>query len=121
MPLAKCGVAKVVEDPINGSCLSIHHKTPDALKPVTTTFEETNLKIPIPAFSERYKAHVEAERQYVSRIQQENSPTSGRRSAPSGARGAATSTIEEAFRSVRTENRSNPGSSDGKSDDRKPS
>lgn len=70
--------------------------------------EEKNLKIAIPNFSERYKAHVEAERQYVSGHQQEISVPCNKRILHSS---TPASSIEEAFRSVRSENRSGSKSS----------
>lgn len=73
------------------------------------------MKIAIPTFSERYKAHVEAEQQYVSSTHQGNPASFGKRAVRSGDAdprpSAPAPTIEDAFRSARTENRSNPTSS----------
>lgn len=78
------------------------------------------MKSPIPKFSERYKAQVEAERQYVMRTQAENTAglgpshkTTVAANSPTGhARPAqpdlvaVTASIEEAYLSVCSENKS---------------
>lgn len=71
------------------------------------------MKIQTPRFSERYMAHVEAERQYVLNTQQEDTPASqGHAERSQKNAGVTTPSIEDAFRSARMENKNNnPNSS----------
>lgn len=69
------------------------------------------MKIPPPRFSERYIAQVEAERQYVLTVQEENLPLLSRRQASTSASSAGQATpalaasIEQAYRYACSENR----------------
>lgn len=93
---------KVGENPINPLAFSIHHKFLRAPEPGFSKQEENTLKTPKPAFSERYKAHVEAERQYISKTQEKAQTDAPQRPTPQ----PSLASIEEAYRTVRTENRS---------------
>lgn len=79
------------------------------------------MKTPVPKFSERYKAQVEAERQYVLYAQGEgkNAPGRGRKAGDASGHThtgqdptrqpkavPATASIEEAYRSACSENKS---------------
>lgn len=63
------------------------------------------MKILSPTLSERYKTQVEAERRYVSATQHEKSDVPTNQEAGGLPSSKPSPTIEEAFRSARTENK----------------
>lgn len=72
--------------------------------------KERALRIPTPpTFSERYKAQVEAERQYVLYTQQQAKAGHAKHhSGLAGDQPEAPATVEEAFRSIFAESRKTP-------------
>lgn len=65
---------------------------------------ERDLRVPSMNFSERYKAQVEAERQYVLHTQQEARKSSSKPYSPDRSPDIP-ATVEEAFRNVCSENK----------------
>lgn len=66
------------------------------------------MKPPTPTFSERYKAHVEAERQYVTETAQAKGSTPIQGATQADGENGNGTTIEQAFHLVRSQNRRNP-------------